>query len=577
MTTQLKAVPRRGTSEVHLEQTVKTSGSNTTELSDSDVTELSDSQLVEVIDRTTPKRPPVTVPDPPKTPSDPSEQAPETPPESGLKVGRSYLAELPTGSIVDETYEIESRLSSGSMGEVYVARHVKLDKRVAIKVIGPRLSEDGTAIERFAREARTLAKIQHPAIVAVEHVGELADGRAYFVMEYLRGESLFERLQRGRVPLPEALRVLDQVARGLEAAHAQGVVHRDLKPDNTFLVHLPGEPPVIKLLDFGLAKLQAAADRRAESTQRGMAIGTPKYMSPEQSRGADVDHRADVYALGCVAYELVLDRAPFPNARTAPELFAAHLCEAPPSPRSIWPEIPPQLDLALSAMLAKEPGDRPTLAQIRKVIAEVCAAAAKRGTGRLEAPRAKTRSKSLATTTVGALLVLIGGVAIGTIVAMARGDAWRTTAVTPAAPTAEPSSTAPVTIDRMPGTPAPRPNGTGNLGARTAGAKDLHPPPAPATEEIPAPRPRRTTSNEGRPNTPRQAAPQTPRDRGASKGPVGMFDAYIENPQPSPAPTAEERSSPPASGAENTSNPPAPAIDKNQTLNPFSKKHDVNP
>src|SRR4029077_16195148 len=248
--------------------------------------------------------------------------APESDPPTTL-ARRDSFVELPPGSIVGDTYEIDAKLGAGAMGEVYAARHVKLGKRVAIKVIGPRLSEDATAIERFAMESRTLAQIQHPAIVAVDHVGELADGRAFFVMELLRGGSLFDRLCRGKVPLPEALRVLDQIARGLEAAHAQGVTHRDLKPENVFLVHLAGGAPLIQVGDFGLAKFRADVDRRAERTQSGVAIGTPMYMSPEQMRGQGVDHRTDIYALGAVAYELVLGQPPFPHARSTPELFAA--------------------------------------------------------------------------------------------------------------------------------------------------------------------------------------------------------------------------------------------------------------
>ena len=283
------------------------------------------------------------------------------------RVSGDDCIELPPGSIVGEMYEIDAVLGAGAMGEVYAARHLKLGKRVAIKVMNPLLSEDAGAIERFAHEARTLAKIQHPAIVAVEHVGELPDSRAYFVMEYLKGESLFERLQRGRIALPEALRILDQMARGLEAAHGHGVIHRDLKPENTFLVHLPGEPSIVKLVDFGLAKIRD--HQRAERTQSGVAIGTPMYMSPEQARGPDVDPRTDIYALGCVAYELVLGVPPFPHAKTTPELYAAHLHEAPALPRAIWPEIPTQLDLCLFQMLAKDPAHRPTLAQVRSVLA----------------------------------------------------------------------------------------------------------------------------------------------------------------------------------------------------------------
>lgn len=331
-------------------------------------------------------------------------------------VRREGFHELPAGTIVGDNYEIETRLGAGAMGEVYAARHMKLGKRVAVKIIGKRLSEDAAAIERFAMEARALAQIQHPAIVAVEHVGELTDGRAFFIMEFLRGQSLFERLQHGRLSLSEALRVIDQIARGLDAAHTEGIIHRDLKPENTFLVHLPGEEPLVKIVDFGLSKLaadRADEDQRAERTQSGVAIGTPMYMSPEQMRGQGVDYRTDVYALGCVAYELLLGEPPFPQARTAPELFAAHLAESPPLPRAIWPDIQPQLDLVLFAMLAKDPAHRPTLAQVRSVIADVRTGSnSQRAATEFVNPRA-TRVQRWVTISVITVLALIGGIAIG--------------------------------------------------------------------------------------------------------------------------------------------------------------------
>ena len=327
-------------------------------------------------------------------------------------VARGSFHELPAGCVVGETYEIELRLGAGAMGEVYAAHHVKLGKRVAIKVIGQRVSEDDAAIERFAMEARALARIQHPAIVAVEHIGELPDGRAYFVMEFLRGQSLFERLRRGEMSLSEALRIIDQMARGLEAAHAEGIIHRDIKPENTFLVHLTDEPPIIKIVDFGLAKLRTE-DQRIERTQSGVAIGTPMYMSPEQARGPNVDYRTDIYSLGCVAYELVLGVPPFPHAKTAPELYAAHLAEDPPHPSSIWPEIPKPLASILFAMLAKEPDHRPTLSQIRTVIAEIRADAAPQRASTEGIPRGWRAHKQAI---VIAVLTLLSGITIGVTV-----------------------------------------------------------------------------------------------------------------------------------------------------------------
>jgi len=435
--------------------------------------------------------------------------------------------ELPPGSIVGDTYEIDARLGAGAMGEVYAAHHVKLGKRVAIKVIGRQLSEDDAAIERFAMEARTLAKIQHPAIVAVEHIGELTDGRAFFSMELLLGESLFDRLQRGRIPLPEALRILDQMARGLEAAHAEGVVHRDVKPENTFLVHLPREPPAIKLVDFGLAKIREA-DTRAERTQRGVAIGTPMYMSPEQARGPDVDHRTDIYALGCVAYELVLGVPPFQHAKTAPEIYAAHLHASPPLPRALWPEIPPQLDLALFAMLAKDPDHRPTLAQVRAVIADVRASTSQHAVTEFVGPRAAMPRRRTFVIAI-AVLALVGGVTIGTILEQRPSEA-------------------PAAAPKKPEAPA-----------RT-------PPQGPSPNETPVttpanPDPKPTPSQQPRHSRPQKAL-KAGRAANTRDAPIedGVDDAQAEAPRQPP---------PPAPNKAISKDKP---VDRNQTINPFAKK-----
>lgn len=475
---------------------------------------------VSPFDSTTARRKPA----PPRE-TEPSESDPPT-----SIVSRDGFRELPPGTVVGDNYEIDAKLGAGAMGEVYAARHLGLGKRVAIKVIGRRLSEDAAAIERFAMEAKTLAQIQHPAIVAVEHVGELADGRAYFVMEYLRGESLFERLARGRVPLPEALRILDQMARGLDAAHGEGVTHRDLKPENTFLVHLPGEDPAVKLLDFGLAKLRPTDDLRAERTESGVAIGTPMYMSPEQARGPDVDHRTDIYALGIVAYELVLGQAPFPHARTAPEFWAAHLAEAPPLPRSIWPEIPPQLDLVLFAMVAKNPSHRPTLAQVRAVIAAVRVDAPQRLQTEFVGRRHAT--PRMWPVAIG-ILALIVGIAVGSMVSRTAG------------PRAEaPRDVAPQVV-----TPMPPPV---QILAPTAPLK-----------EIPAPPPPKSHGGSASHTPTGSAAARSQKTGSAAIAPTAPpLDAEpdtVEAPHDQPAPK-----------------PKTPWTDRNQTINPFVK-HKVYP
>jgi len=175
-----------------------------------------------------------------------------------------------------------------------------------------------------------------------------------------------------RLAFSEALDVVDQMARGLEAAHARGIVHRDLKPSNTLIVR-DDQGSLVKLLDFGLSK--GAVSDGVDQTASGVVIGTARYLSPEQARSPHVDGRSDVYALGCIAYELLLGRHPFPEARTPIAAIAAHLTAPVPPPRTIWPQIPVALDLLLFSMLAKDPSYRPSLAQVRSVIADLRAPA----------------------------------------------------------------------------------------------------------------------------------------------------------------------------------------------------------
>src|SRR5262245_23883709 len=191
--------------------------------------------------------------------------------------------DLPVGSQAGE-YRIEKKIGEGGMGAVYGARHPLIGKRAAVKVIRRELSSSRDAVDRFVLEAQSVNQIGHPNIVDVFGFGRLPDGRSYFIMEWLQGESLRERLLRP-LPLTEALEILEDVAKPLQAAHEAGVVHRDLKPDNVFLASVKGDKPKVKLLDFGLAKLTGADTQRFDRTRTGVVMGTPLYLSPEQAKG----------------------------------------------------------------------------------------------------------------------------------------------------------------------------------------------------------------------------------------------------------------------------------------------------
>jgi serine/threonine-protein kinase len=257
-------------------------------------------------------------------------------------------------------YRIVARLGEGGMGAVYLGEHRRITRQVAIKVLLPELSNNHRMVSRFFNEARATSLIRHPGIVEITDCDVLRDGRAYLVMELLRGESLGSRLRRGdRVPPARAVSIAGHIADALAAAHEKEIVHRDLKPDNVFLLADvgPGEQP-IKILDFGIAKLMRP-DSHGQKTRTGSLVGTPEYMSPEQCRGVGaVDHRTDIYSLGCILFEMLSGRRPFVSLGFG-ELIQSHLSEAAPALASFDSTIPPAIGALVARMLAKAPDDRP--------------------------------------------------------------------------------------------------------------------------------------------------------------------------------------------------------------------------
>ncbi|MCG8424825.1 MAG: protein kinase [Proteobacteria bacterium] len=255
-------------------------------------------------------------------------------------------------------YQIREKLAQGGMGEVYLARHELLDREAVVKVLHPKFSHDADLVARFFNEAQAAHDIKHPGIVQVYDLDRTADGRACIIMERLQGQTLAERLRHGPFELEPAGTIIRQLAGALGAAHAINIVHRDLKPENIFLVpehDLPGGERV-KVLDFGVAKL-AQRQKGENLTAQGSIFGTPAYMAPEQcTDAATVDHRADLYAIGCIFYELLCGEPPF--GRGGLELLAAQLRDDPIPPRDKNPAIPRDIDATIMSLLAKDPDQR---------------------------------------------------------------------------------------------------------------------------------------------------------------------------------------------------------------------------
>ena len=270
--------------------------------------------------------------------------------------------DLLVGQTLDEKYLIEHRLSAGGMGSVYRARHLQMDRPVAIKFLHQRLLADEASRIRFQREARAAVRLQHQNAVSVTDFGEAADGHVYLVMELLEGPTLREILMKeAPIETARAISIMMQASAAVAAAHEAGIIHRDLKPSNILVTQSPDVRAVVKVLDFGVAKLADHAlddDESAITLRQGALIGTPRYMAPEQYNGHELTPAADVYSLGVILYEMLTGMAPFTGSSPV-EIAAKHVSDPPQPPRRIVAAIPEDVERLVLHAMEKAPEDRP--------------------------------------------------------------------------------------------------------------------------------------------------------------------------------------------------------------------------
>ncbi|MCS6912355.1 MAG: serine/threonine-protein kinase [Myxococcales bacterium] len=266
------------------------------------------------------------------------------------------------GKVLADRFEILSRIGEGGTGVVYKARQIAVDRMVAIKVLGAHVSQDPSWVKRFHNEARAAARLDHPNTVRLIDFGETKEGLLFIAMEFLQGRSLAEEIARiGRLPPQRMLRILQQMCRSLHEAHTHGIIHRDIKPDNVFLVDVKGSGDFVKVLDFSVAKIDAPD---AQATRAGLVFGTPAYMSPEQARGVKLTPQSDIYSCGIVAYEMLTGKPPF-EAKLPMEVVMMHLRQKP-APLTGFPE---QVAALVMKALEKQPQHRQ---QSAEEMAEEC-------------------------------------------------------------------------------------------------------------------------------------------------------------------------------------------------------------
>ncbi|MDA8020046.1 MAG: protein kinase [Thermoanaerobaculia bacterium] len=289
---------------------------------------------------------------------------------------------LGAGTVLAKRYQLGRRIGSGNFGTVYRGQHLELGLPVAVKVLQTRMGHDEESLARFRAEGRSACLIQHAHAVTVFDFGITDDGIAYMVMELLEGRSLAEELNaRGRLGPDRLAHILPPVADVLEAAHAKRIVHRDIKPDNIFL-HGKSDPPEVKVLDFGIAKLVGDRVSQQNLTAEGFILGTPAFMAPERLRNEPYDGRSDVYSLGVSLYQMMSGELPFKPSQGDPmAVLLMHLNDTPNSLSKVAPEVPSDLTRLVDRCLAKKPEQRPSLAEIAEAFAAFRTAPAESAVG----------------------------------------------------------------------------------------------------------------------------------------------------------------------------------------------------
>lgn len=358
-------------------------------------------------------------------------------PNDGQTLRSAAPANDLVGQVVADRYHVMKKLGEGGMGQVYLAEHVKMGRRSAIKVMNPSMVHDPDAVARFNREASNASRITHPNVCAIYDFGETPDGLIYLAMEFIEGEPLTDLLERaggGALPLGRATSIFLQTAEALQAAHDLGIVHRDLKPDNIMLTSRKGGGDTVKVVDFGIAKAVGGDEAGQKVTKTGLVVGTPEFMSPEQLSGDQLDGRSDLYSLALVFYRMLSGKLPF-EATTVQETMIKRLTDEPIRLAEARPDLsfPAGLQPVIDTALARTPAER--YQSVAKFAADVAAI-----TGRPEArsvPQTEAKTQLLDTSRAAGPTTRISAqtatprkkrsfvpVALGLVIVLAGGGAW---------------------------------------------------------------------------------------------------------------------------------------------------------